>query len=387
MNARHSSTSIADQALQPFIIEIPDEEIEDLQDRLARMRWPDELPNAGWDYGVPAHHLRRLADYWATHYDWRVHEERLNALPQFVTTIDGQLIHFLHVRSPEPNALPLLLLHGWPSSVVEFSRMIGPLTDPAAHGGDPADAFDVVVPSLPGFGFSGPTHEKGWDRARMARALADLMKRLGYEQFGCHGGDVGSHIARELGVQNPAGFVGLHVLQVFAFPTGDKNETDSLSEDDKQRIAWMNEFNAKAGYLAIQASRPQTLTYGLHDSPVGQLAWIVDFFSAFGNTVDSIDRDLLLTNVMITWLTGTAGSSSRIYFEDRQAGALQKEEQNRAPTGVAVFPNDFHSIRRFAERANNIVHWTEFDRGGHFAAMEHPELLTDDVRKFFRRLR
>jgi epoxide hydrolase len=387
MNARNSHTGTVDRALQPFIIEVPEEEIEDLHDRLAHARWPDEVSGAGWNYGAPLDHLRHLADFWATQYDWRVHEEQLNALPQFVTTIDGQNLHFLHVRSPEPNALPLLLLHGWPSSVVEFLRMIGPLTDPAAHGGDPADAFDVVVPSLPGFGFSGPTHEKGWDRTRMARALADLMKRLGYERFGCHGGDVGAHIARELGVQSPSGFVGLHVLQIFAFPTGDKTEMAALTDDDKRRIAWMNQFNEKAGYLAIQSTRPQTLAYGLHDSPVGQLAWIVDFFSAFGNTVDSIDRDLLLTNVMIYWLTGTAGSSSRIYFEDQHSGALKKEEQNRAPTGVAVFPNDFHSIRRFAERANNIVHWEEFDRGGHFAAMEHPDLLVEDVRKFFRRLR
>lgn len=297
-------------------------------------------------------------------------------------------MHFLHVRSPEEKALPLLLIHGWPGSIVEFLKVIGPLTDPRAHGADPADAFNLVVPSLPGFGFSGPTLETGWNRSRISRAFNTLMHRVGYKRYGAHGSDIGSMVCRELGVQKADGLVGIHVLQILDFPSEDLTELKNLSDDDKKRLQRLSDFRSRAGYARIQCTRPQTLAYGLTDSPVAQLAWNCEIFTWFGNSLEAVDRDLFLTNVMLYWLTGTAGSSSRLYYEDAHRDAWQKEELSTVPTAVAVFPNDFRSIWRLAHRANkNIVQWTEFDRGGHFAAMEVPELLIEDIRTFFRRFR
>jgi pimeloyl-ACP methyl ester carboxylesterase len=377
-----------DTALRPYRTDFPQADLDDLVERLGRTRWPDELPGAGWEYGVPLGWVKEVAEYWRTAYDWRAQEARLNAHPQYVTGIDGADVHFLHVRSPEPDALPLVLTHGWPGSVLEFLDMIGPLTDPRAHGGDPADAFHVVVPSLPGFGLSGPTREAGWDRSRMARAWTGLMDRLGYGgRWGAHGGDMGSLIGRELGVQRPEGLVGTHVTQIFAFPSGDPAEFAKLTEEDHRRLGILGGFRARNGYQAIQSTRPQTLSYALTDSPAGQLAWNAELFNGFGDVADSIDRDAFLANVTLYWLTGTAGSAARVYFEDTRAGAWEKEEHNPVPTGVAVFPDDFNSIRLFAGRANNIVHWSEFAEGGHFAALEKPELLTGDIRAFFRGLR
>jgi pimeloyl-ACP methyl ester carboxylesterase len=375
------------EEIRPFRVEVPESELTDLRDRLSRTRWPDALPGADWAYGAGLAWVRDVAEHWRTGYDWRRWEARLNDVPQFVTTIDGHDLHFLHVRSPEPDALPLVLSHGWPGSVVEFLDMIGPLTDPRAHGGDPADAFSVVVPSIPGFGFSGPTREPGWNRRRVAQAWIELMRRLGYQRWGAHGGDVGSFIGRELGILAPAGLVGTHVLQIFAFPSGDPAEMADLSEEDGRRLGVLGTFQQRAGYMAIQQTRPQTLAYGLTDSPAGLLAWNSELYAGFGDRVDSIDRDLFLTNVMLYWLTGTSGSAARLYYEDAHSGVDDTEEQNTVPTGVAVFPHDFLSIRRFAERANAIVRWTEFDRGGHFAALETPDLLTGDLREFFRPLR
>jgi pimeloyl-ACP methyl ester carboxylesterase len=241
---------------------------------------------------------------------------------------------------------------------------------------------------VPGYALSGPTRETGWDRSRIARAWIELMGRLGYGgRWGAHGGDVGSLVGRELGVQHPEGLIGTHVTQIFAFPSGDPEEFAKLTEEDHQRLAVTAKFRTRNGYQAIQSTRPQTLAYGLTDSPAGQLAWNAELFNGFGDVVDSIDRDAFLTNVTLYWLTGTAGSAARVYFEDARSEAWEKEEQNTVPTGVAVFPNDFRSIRTFAERANNIVHWSEFEEGGHFAAMETPELLTQDIRAFFRGLR
>ncbi|MGW4962893.1 epoxide hydrolase family protein [Nonomuraea sp. NPDC004186] len=377
--------------IRPFRIDIPQADLDSLRDRLARTRWPDELPGVGWTYGVPVGYLKGLAEYWRTSYDWREHEKRLNDFPQFTTMIDGQNIHFLHVRSPEPDALPLIITHGWPGSIVEFMDVIGPLTDPRAHGGDPADAFHVIAPSIPGFGFSGPTRETGWDMSRIARAWAELMSRLGYQRYGAQGGDTGSVVSPELARIDSEHVVGVHVNGSLGFPTGDPAELAALSEAEQERLGRLQrQMEEGAGYAIIQSTRPQTLGFGLADSPVGQLAWIVEKFKEWTDPAvelpeDAVDRDLLLTNVSVYWLTGTATSSARLYKEGRAAWG-RPATRSEVPAGVAVFPGDF-GVRSIAERDNNVVHWSEFERGGHFAAMEVPQLLVGDVRTFFRDLR
>ncbi len=378
-------------SIHPFQIEISDAQLDDLRDRLARTRWPAELADVGWSRGVPLGYLQQLAAYWRTGYDWRSQEAQLNEVPQFTTEIDGQNVHFLHIRSPEPDALPLIITHGWPGSIVEFLDVIGPLTDPRAHGGDPADAFDVVAPSIPGFGFSGPTHETGWDLDRVARAWAELMHRLGYDRYGAQGGDTGSLISPKLGRIARGHVVGVHANGLFGFPTGDPGELEGLSDADQARLEvlkrWRDEFS---GYAILQSTRPQTLAYALTDSPVGQLAWIVERFKdwtdpAAGLPEDAVDRDRLLTNVTVYWLTATAGPSAQLYYEGATAWG-ETPEPSGVPTGVAVFPMDT-SIRRLVEREHTITQWTEYDRGGHFAAMEAPDLLIDDIRTFFRTTR
>jgi epoxide hydrolase len=378
-----------DAQIRPFRIEIPQADLDDLLGRLARTRWPDQLEGTGWDYGIPLGYLRDLAEYWRTAYDWRVHERQLNDFPQFTTTIRGQRVHFMHVRSAEPDAVPLIMTHGWPGSIVEFTKVIGPLTDPRAHGGDPADAFHLVIPSIPGYGFSGPTHEPGWNLQRIALAWDELMMRLGYSRYGAQGGDWGSSISRELGISAAGHVIGVHLNMLF--PQGSLDQPD-LTDVEKARLDRMRQFrNAGMGYGAIQSTRPQTLAYALTDSPAGQLAWIVEKFREWTDGElpdDAVDRDQMLTNVTLYWLTGTAGSSARLYFEAARTGAWGPPAQSATPTGVAVFPYEIAPpIRRFAELSNNIVHWTEFDRGGHFAAMEEPDLLVADVRQFFRQLR
>jgi epoxide hydrolase len=370
--------------IKPFRIDVPQADLDDLAARLAGTRWPDEVTGGGTDYGMPVAVVTRLADRWRTGYDWRAHEARLNEIPQFTTTIDGQNIHFLHVRSAEPDAMPLLLLHGWPGSVLEFLGMIGPLTDPRAHGGDPSRAFDVVVPSLPGYGFSGPTTAPGWDSARMARAFAELMGRLGYRRWGVAGGDAGALVGRELGILAPQGLAGVHLLQIFAFPSGDPAEFEKLSEADKESLSGTTaDFQSKAGYQKIHQTRPLTLAYGLTDSPAGQLAWNAELWTGWGDYADYLDVDTYLTHVSLYWFTRTAGSSARHYYEDAHSGAGYRDEPNNVPTAVAVFPQDFRTVRAFAERANNIVRYTEFDRGGHFAYTTDPDLVVDDLREFF----
>ena len=374
--------------IRPFRIDVPDAELEDLRDRLARTRWPDELPGVGWSYGVALEYVKDMTEYWRTSFDWRKQEAVLNEFPQFTTTIDGTNVHFLHVRSPEPNATPLILTHGWPGSVAEFLDVIGPLSDPRSHGGDAADAFDLVIPSIPGYGFSGPTKDTGWDSARIAKTWDALMKRLGYERYGAHGGDAGALITRELGILKPEGLVGVHVLQIFAFPSGDPDEMARLDDFEKEGMAILANFEAQSGYLKIQQTRPQTLAYGLTDSPAGQLAWNSELFAGFGGeAAQTLDRDRFLTHVSIFWFTATPGSSARQYLEDAKSGAGYREVPNETPTGVSVFPNDFRSVRAFAERSNNIVHWSQMDRGGHFATSDAPDLLVDDLRTFFRRFR
>jgi len=366
--------------IKEFRIEIPQADLDDLARRLADTRLPDEVPGSGSDYGMPLDVVRRLAQRWADGYDWRAHEARLNGLPQYTTTVDGQNIHFIHVRSARPDALPLLLLHGWPGSVLEFEKMIGPLTDPEGNG----PAFHVVVPSLPGYGFSGPTTEPGWDSARMARALAELMTRLGYRRWGAAGGDAGALVGRELGILAPDGLIGVHLLQIFAFPSGDPAEMARLSDVDRESLTGITaEFQSKAGYQKIQQTRPLTLAYGLADSPVAQLAWNAELWTGWGDYADHLDVDNYLTHVSIYWFSRTGGSSARHYYEDAHSGAGYRDAPNKVPTAVAVFPQDFRTVRAFAERANNVVRYTEFDRGGHFAYTTDPDLVVGDLREFF----
>ncbi|MEN3539939.1 epoxide hydrolase family protein [Microbispora sp. ZYX-F-249] len=384
--------------MRPFRIDIPQADLDDLRRRLADTRWPDELPGVGWERGVPLAHLKELAEYWRTEFDWRAAEARLNRYPQFVTEIDGATVHFLHVRSPEPDALPLLITHGWPGSVAEFLDVIGPLTDPRAHGGDPADAFHVVIPSIPGYGFSRPLTQTGWDVPRIANAWAELMRRLGYDRYVAQGGDAGSPISLVLGAIDPGSVAGVHVNMLMTFPSGDPAEIAALDEGDRERLGRLARFDQdQSGYMKIMATRPQTLAYALTDSPAGQLAWITEKFWEWTDSVkspeDAIDRDALLTIVSIYWLTATAGSSAQFYYEGaegvRQAVAGTPPPPVNAPVGVAVFPHDlFVPIRSFAERDYpSISHWTEFDRGGHFAALEQPDLLVEDIRVFCRTLR
>jgi pimeloyl-ACP methyl ester carboxylesterase len=386
-------------AIRPFRIAIPQADLDDLHERLARTRWPDELPGVGWSYGVPLDYLRGLVAHWRNGYDWRAWEATLNAYPQFTTTIDGQNIHFLHVRSSEPDALPLILTHGWPGSIVEFLDIIGPLTDPRGHGSDPADAFHLVIPSLPGYGFSGPTRDTGWTTNRIATAWAALMRRLGYERYGAQGGDWGALVSPAVGRVDPDHVTGVHVnaatIGFIPFGPGDFGAVDQdqlagFTAAEKVRLERLNHFLTDMnGYFVMQSTRPQTLAYGLTDSPAGQLAWIVEKFKEWTHAAklpeDAVDRDRMLTNVMFYWLTGTAGSSARLYYEDMHAGSWN-QQPGTTPTGVAVFAEDL-AIRRYAERGHNIVHWSEFDRGGHFAALEVPDLLIGDIRTFFRGLR
>ncbi|WP_413755710.1 epoxide hydrolase family protein [Streptomyces sp. MMBL 11-3] len=394
-------TSPYDDRVRPFRIDVPQAELDDLHARLDRTRWPDELPGVGWEYGVPRTYLRELVEYWRHSYDWRAAEARLNAWPQFTTVVDGATIHFAHIRSPEPDATALLMTHGWPGSVAEFLDVAGPLTDPRAHGGDPADAFHLVLPSIPGFGLSGPTRDTGWEFRRVAAAFAVLMDRLGHHRFGAQGGDWGAAISRELGRTHPGRVIGVHLnLLPGAHATTEPaaEELASLSPQERERTlaSWRRHqewTRERQGYADLQSTRPQTLAYGLTDSPVGQLAWIAEKFKEWTDSderpEDAVDRDLLLTNVMLYWLTGTAGSSARIYYERAHAsGGGAPARPSTVPTALAAFPRDnFVPLRHHADRTDNIVRWTEFDRGGHFAAMEEPDLLVGDVRAFFAQLR
>ncbi|MFI8997857.1 epoxide hydrolase family protein [Streptomyces sp. NPDC053542] len=375
----------------PFRIDVPQSDLDDLRDRLARTRWPDELPEAGWSYGVSKDYLADLVEHWRTAYDWRRHEARLNHFPQFTTEIDGQNIHFLHVRSPEPDATPLVLTHGWPSTVYDFVDVLGPLTDPARHGGDPADAFHVVAPSVPGFAFSGPTRQPGWGVRRTARAWAELMHRLGYERFGAQGGDFGSLVSTELGRIAPERVLGVHVnALVNASTTQSPDELATLAEADREQVRRNQEWWYRhSGYATQMSTRPQTLAYALNDSPAGQLAWNLEWFVDWDPTStkqSAIDRDTILTNVSVFWLTGTAGSAARIY---REAGAEawgSRPAPAPVPTGVANFAGD-RAIRALAERSNTVTHWTRHAGGGHFASLQAPDDLVADVRTFFRTVR
>ncbi|MEU5704680.1 epoxide hydrolase family protein [Streptomyces aurantiacus] len=401
MTAKTSPHGDSAAPILPFRVDIPQADLDDLHARLDRTRWPDELPGVGWAHGIPRAYLKELVEYWRHSYDWRAAEARLNEWPQFTTVVDGANLHFAHIRSPEPDATPLVITHGWPGSIAEFLDVVGPLTDPRAHGGDPGDAFHVVVPSLPGFGLSGPTRDTGWEHRRIAAAFAVLMDRLGYRRFGAQGGDWGAAISRELGRAHPDRVIGVHLnllpgAHATTEPTPEELAALSPRERERTLASWRRHqewTRERQGYADLQSTRPGTLAYGLTDSPVGQLAWIAEKFKEWTDSEerpeDAVDRDQLLTDVMLYWLTGTAGSSARIYYERAHAdGGGAPERPSAVPTALAVFPRDnFIPLRHRADRTDTVVRWTEFDRGGHFAAMEEPELLIGDVRAFFRRLR
>jgi epoxide hydrolase len=382
---------VADTEIRPFRIEIPQADLDDLAERLARTRFANELPPdtsrpqqgpvlPGWEYGVPVGYVRDLVQYWQHKYDWRVWEARLNQYPQFITEIDGQPIHFLHVRSSEPDAVPLILTHGWPNTFLEYVDLVAPLTDPAGHGGEAADAFDVVVPSLPGFGFSGPTREPGWDAQRTARAWAELMGRLGYDRYGAHGNDAGAIVAPLQGRVDPDHVIGVHVNQLSSFPSGDPAEFEGLTPEELQYLNFLQGFVDHAVHDKLQAAQPQTVAHALADSPAGQIGWSGQLFG------DALSKDHIITNVAIYWLTNTAASAARFYYENKHAEP--PTGPTTVPIGLASFAFDFRPIRKFAERDHaNIVSWSEFDRGSHWAAHDAPDLLLGDLRQFFRTLR
>jgi microsomal epoxide hydrolase len=338
-------------------------------------------------------YLWELIFYWADAYDWRTHEARINSFDQYTTTIDGENVHFIHARSPEPDALPLIVTHGWPGSIVEFLDVIEPLRNPRAHGGDPRDAFHIVAPSLPGYAFSGPTVAAGWNVRRIAEAWAVLMAGLGYDHYGAQGGDWGSFVSRHLADVDRDHVCAIHVNMWASMPTGAAGELDGLTERELAHIARASEYlKSGSGYVAIQSTRPQTLAYGLNDSPAGLLSWIVEKFHAWtdnnGSIEDAVSRDALLTNVAVYWFTGTAGSAARLYYESITAGAVRPPPITHIPVGVGDYPQEIIAApRQWVERDNNIVHWSELPRGGHFAAMEEPDLFVDDVRTFFRKVR
>ncbi|UBU17454.1 epoxide hydrolase family protein [Nonomuraea gerenzanensis] len=374
--------------IRPYRIDIPQEQLDDLRDRLRRTRWAPDLPGTGWERGVPTSYLRPLAEHWADGFDWRAQEAALNAYPQFITTIDGAAVHFLHVRSDAPGAVPLLLLHGWPGGVIEFLDLIGPLTAPGPDGGP---AFHLVIPSLPGYGFSGPLPGTGWTDGRTAAAMAELMARLGYERYGVQGGDVSAFIAPLIGRAAPDRVIGVHVNALLTFPHPEV--MGSLTEAERARLAGMEEWQDKLGaYMRLHGTRPQTIAAALHDSPAAQLAWIVERFKDWTDPAaelpeDAVDRDRILADVSVYWFTGTAGSSAHTYFERFNDPAMWRPvERGTVPTAVAVFPTDF-SVRPLAERVHHVVRWSEFDRGGHFAALETPDVLVTDLREFFGSLR
>jgi len=365
--------------------------LEDLRERLARTRLPDAIDGVGWEQGTDRDYLATLLEYWRDGYDWRACERQLASHDEHVIEIDGQRIHSLVARSPHTDALPLLLVHGWPGSVVEFLDVMGPLTDPTAHGGEQADAFHVVAPSLPGFGLSGPTHRRGWHPRRIAEACIEVMGDLGFDRYGVQGGDWGSVVTANVADLAPDRVAGLHLNFVTVSPPKDG---PPLTDDEQAQFARLLEWRKDgAGYQEIQGTRPQTLGFALEDSPAGLCAWIVEKFRAWsdcdGDVEQSFSRDRLLDNVTLYWVTGTATSSCRIYWEMRQAGKTAIPQGFiGVPTGIANFPAEITKLpRAWVERRYDVVHWTEPPRGGHFAAMEAPDLFVEDLRHFFRMVR
>jgi microsomal epoxide hydrolase len=388
--------------MRPFEVAVPESALEDLRRRLARTRLPEGLGGVGGDYGLPRPVAESFLDHWQHHYDWREWEARLNRHPQFMATGAGETLHLLHVRSPEPDALPLVMTHGWPGSVLEFLDAIGPLADPRAHGADPVDAFHVVVPSMPGYGFSGPTTRVGVDVDVVAAAIADVMSQLGYQHFVAQGGDWGALVTRRLGDAHADRVIGIHCNMLFAFPSDGSRAMDGVTDAEQARMGQaVARIKNGVGYMGIQSTKPQTLAYAQSDSPMGIAAWILEKFYAWSDlaigadglpTIDGVfTADQLLTNVMLYWLTNTAGSAARLYAESARAGTAATSPWTGrvdVPTGHAVYPRELlQTPRVWAEQRYNIVHWSEQPRGGHFAAFEQPKLFVDDIRAFGRVLR
>ena len=373
-------TTTPDAEIRPFTVEVPQADLDDLAHRLQDTRFAPAAPGDSWEYGTPEAYLRDMVERWQS-LDWREVEARINAHPYFRTEVDGQTIHFVHVRSAEPGARPLLLAHTYPGSFLEFLPMIGALTDPVAHGGRAEDAFHVVIPSMPGFGFSTPVVDGAWTMDRVARAYDVLMSRLGYASYGVHGSDAGAMIGRELAVLDPEGFLGAHVLQLFSFPSGDPAELEGFGPKEYAALEHLQWFQKVGGYNAMNGSRPQTVAAGLSDSPVGQLAYS-ELFESFGNGTSLVSPEQVLEQVSLYWLTNTAASAVRYHYEE--ARAQREPVVSTGRLGVAVFRDDFQTIRSLAERDNaNIQHWSEHDRGGHFAALENPAAIVTDLRAFF----
>jgi epoxide hydrolase len=381
------------EQITPFRIDIPEADLEDLRQRLRQTRWPEPATVGDWSQGVPLAYLRQLCDYWLESYNWRRCEESLNRIPQFRTKIDGVDIYFLHVASPQPGALPLVMTHGWPGSVIEFRKVIGPLTDPVAYGGDASDAFHLVCPALPGYGFSGKPTERGWGVARIADAWDELMTRLGYARYGAQGGDWGAAVTTALGILHPGHLTGIHVNMMVNFGTfrlGSGAEAD-MTDQEKAALASLQHYRDwDSGYNKEQSTRPQTVGYGLVDSPAGLCGWIVEKFWSWtdcdGDPVNALTRDEMLDNIMLYWLPGTGASSARLYWESigkPVAGTVG------VPVGCSVFPKEmFRASRRWAAKAYpDLRYWGEPPRGGHFAAFEQPELFVQEVRAAFRSFR
>jgi pimeloyl-ACP methyl ester carboxylesterase len=372
----------------PFRIDIPEADLDDLRQRLARTRWPERETVDDWSQGIPLAYTQELCEYWANKYDWRATEARLNQFPQFRTTIDDLGIHFIHVRSPHADAFPLVITHGWPGSIVEFHKVIAPLTDPTSYGGAATDAFHVVAPSLPGYGFSDKPAVTGWGTDHIGAAWAQLMARLGYSRYGAQGGDWGAAVTTEIGRQDVDHVAGIHLNMPIAIPDPSLGE---FTEKEQASLASMQHYNDwDSGYSKQQSTRPQTVGYGLVDSPAGQAAWIVEKFWSWmdcdGHPENVLTRDELLDNVMLYWLTGAGASSGRLYWESFRRNRM---DQVSVPTGCSIFPKEiFRPSRRWAEKLfTDIRYWNELDKGGHFAAFEVPETYVEEIRTYFRLVR
>ena len=395
--APQAANEVNEMLIVPFQVGVPQSAIDDLRNRLANTRLPDQIPGTSWEYGTERGYLEELLTYWMNEFDWRAQEARINAFDQFTTEIDDVNMHFIHQRSANPDAIPLMIVHGWPGSISEFLDIIPPLVDPAAHGGEIEDAFHVIAPSLPGFGFSGIPEARGYNPERIALMLAALMERLGYETYAIAGGDWGAIINRHLANHYPERLIGLHSNMILAAPPEDEEQRNRATPEELAltgaRAAYMQN---ETGYQAIQGTKPQTLGYGLADSPAGVAAWIVEKFHGWtdmpqgseGDLDDHFSKDDLLTNISIYWFTGTITSSTRIYYENRNTPAEKPIEYIDVPTGAAIFPAEIYMApRAWAEAAYDLRHWTVMPRGGHFAALEQPELYLNDLREFFRLLR
>ncbi len=381
--------------VRPFTIAVENSVLDDLRQRLADTRWPDEIPNTGWDYGSNLTYIKELVDYWRTDFDWRAQEAKLNAFNHFKSEVDGLDIHFIHEKGKGPNPIPLIITHGWPSCFFEMTKIIPLLADPASHGGDAADSFDVVAPSLPGFGFSDHAQDRGMEIQRVAGMWNKLMSQnLGYPKFGAQGGDIGSGVTARLGFAHSDTLYGIHLTSITR-PTpylgpGSKPVTDAEQALITQRDKW---FQDEGGYNHIQGTKPQTLAYGLNDSPVGLAAWIVEKYRTWsdcgGDVEKSYTKDELLTIVTIYWVTQTISSSTRMYFENQKhLWTMEKDQKVPAPAGMAMFPQEISKPpREWGERSYHVRRWTEMASGGHFAALEEPQLLAEEVRAFFRDFR